>query len=55
VVKTAAQVEKKKRETEKRKKLERAILKKAAEMPEETLKPGQTLVTGKPVAADDKD
>lgn len=43
VAKTQAQIEKKKRETEKRKKTEKAILKLAAELPDEDPKQGQTV------------
>lgn len=42
MAKTPAQIEKKKRETEKRKKTEKAILKLAAQMPDEDPKQGQT-------------
>lgn len=41
VAKTAAQIEKKKRETEKRKKTEKAILKMAALLPDDDLEQGQ--------------
>lgn len=40
MAKTKAQIEKRKRETEKRKQTEKAILKKAAEMPDDDEKPG---------------
>lgn len=52
MAKTIAQIEKKKRETEKRKKLEKAILKIAAEMPDEAAGPKSTQpTTGDPIKA----
>ena len=54
MVKTRAQVEKKKRETEKRKKREKAVLKMAAGMPDDDLKPDSTAPTTESKATRDK-
>jgi len=54
VAKTPAQIEKKKRETEKRKKTEKAILKLAALLPDDDFKQGQAVPVTSPKTAKDK-
>jgi hypothetical protein len=54
VAKTRGQIEKQKRATEKRKQMEKAVLKIAAGMPDEDPKPGSTTPAAEPKATKDK-